>query len=258
MAESFEFTEAWRPGPAHLELPASVDVWRCTLAREPAEVDRLARLLDAAEHLRAARFVFPRDQARFVVGRGLLRLILSRYLDDRSPDELVFTCGPHGKPELEATASGEDAPAFNLSHTDDMLVLAVARGRRVGIDVERVKDDDESHLKMAGIAERFFSVEERLALAALPPPLQGRALVACWTRKEAFVKALGGGLSLPLDAFDVTVHPDEAPRLLAHRLSQPDASSWSLHAVPVGPRFSATLAVAPGLDHRDVIRLWLC
>lgn len=250
----------WRTGPKCLEVPTGVDVWQGSLARDAAEFAALARLLDPAERERAARFVFPCHRARFIAGRGLLRLVLSRYLGP-SPESLVFEYGNHGKPALRSICAPPSPPlSFNLSHSDDLLVIAVANGRQVGVDIERVRESDEEGLDTAEIAERFFSSLERRALAQLAPADRRRGFFSCWTRKEAFIKALGRGLSVPLDAFDVSVDPDGPARLLDHRLShEAVAASWSLHTLPAAPRFSATLAVAPALTSpRDVLRLWRC
>lgn len=246
----------WRTGPDRLELSGGVDVWRGSLARDAAELTALAGLLDPAERERAARFVFPVHSVRFTAGRGLLRRVLSRYLGC-SPESLIFEYGSQGKPALGSTVATEAPPlSFNLSHCDDLLVIAVTRGRQVGVDVEREREDG---LDTAGIAERFFSPFERRALDQLAPADRRRGFFSCWTRKEAFIKALGQGLSIPLDAFDVSVDPDGPVRLLSHRLpDEPAASSWSMHALPAAPGFSATLAVVPGLSPRDALRLWQC
>jgi 4'-phosphopantetheinyl transferase len=250
---------AWLPGPEVLAVTAGVDVWRGSLTRDAAELQLLAGLLDPDERRRATRFVFPLHRGRYVAGRGLLRRILARYLGVL-PGSLLFEYNAHGKPALRLSGI-DDAPplTFNLSHSDDELVVAVSRGRMVGIDIERVPDADDHTLDTAEIAERFFSPEERRALAELAPGERRRGFFACWTRKEAFIKALGGGLSVPLDAFDVTVGPEEPPRLLGHRLLQAAARSWSLHTLPTGPDVVATLAVGPGLvGERDSLRLWCC
>ena len=175
--------------------------------REPA-VQHLWQLLAPDEQARAERFIFHKDRTHFVVARGLLRVLLGRYLQ-RHPQHLHFCYGPHGKPEL-APDMGDDTLCFNVSHAHGLALYAVTRQRDLGVDVEHVRPGfAEEH-----IAERFFSPREVAVLRALPVALQSTAFFACWTRKEAFIKARGDGLSLPLDQFDVAFAPGEPAALL--------------------------------------------
>jgi 4'-phosphopantetheinyl transferase len=190
-------------------------------------MERLAVLLSPDEHRRAARFRFDRDHRRFVVARGHLRLLLGRYLACE-PSEIVFRYGAHGKPELPGLQ-------FNLSHAGEVALYAFAQTRTVGIDVEVVRALDDADR----LVDRFFSAHEVSAYRALSAETRRRAFTACWTRKEAFIKALGEGLTHPLDAFDVTVHPDEPPTLLDVRGGDP--ARWDMRALPVGDEYAATL-----------------
>ena len=175
-----------------------VHVWRARLDRAPGDVERLAALLSADELDRAARFKFERDRGRYVVGRGLLRTLLARYVG-WSPSALEFEYGEFSKPRLAGPG-----PAFNLSRTWDWVALyAVCDEGELGIDVEL----DEADYSREAIAERFFSPAEVEVLRSLPRDQQSRAFLTCWTRKEAFIKARGDGLSLALDSFDVTLDP---------------------------------------------------
>jgi 4'-phosphopantetheinyl transferase len=153
----------------------------------------LAHLLGDDERARADRFRFPRDRRRFVVRRARLRQLLGGWVG-RAPEALVFGENGHGKPVLA------DGPPFSLSHSADMMMLAIGDAD-VGCDIEWI----DPALDWPPLAETFFTTAERNALAALPPEAGRRAFFACWARKEAFVKALGLGLSYPLDAFDVSV-----------------------------------------------------
>jgi 4'-phosphopantetheinyl transferase len=153
----------------------------------------LTAIIGADERARADRFRFPRDRRRFVVRRARLRQMLGAWVD-RAPEALTFTENSHGKPILV------DGPHFSLSHSADMMMLAIGDAE-VGCDIERI----DPALDWPPLAETFFTTTERAALAALPPEAARRAFFACWARKEAFVKALGLGLSYPLDAFDVSV-----------------------------------------------------
>ena len=230
------FREAPPRGPLTLD-GATVHVWQARLDQFAEQQDRLLGLLSADERERAERFHFARDRSHFIVARGLLRTLLGRYLDS-PPGRLSFSYGPYGKPTL----SGEDdgrALRFNVSHSHGVALYAVARGRAVGVDVEYVRDN------MVGesIAERFFSAREVAALRALPAEVQPLAFFNCWTRKEAFIKARGEGLSFPLDQFEVSLNPKEPAALVSIRDDPREASRWSLQALPLEEGYVAALAV---------------
>ncbi len=212
-------------------------VWRIDLTA--THLARTLRpVLSAAECARADRFHRAEHADRFVVAHGVLRCILAGYLHE-SPAELQFQNGEHGKPSLaNAVASVE----FNLSHSGDIALLAVARGRAVGVDVEQW-DDTVEHL---AIAERFFSPIERTVLRSLA--LERGAHVAggffaAWSRKEAYLKATGVGIARGLHHFDVSLHPDAPAELLADRLDVDAVTHWSMHALDVGARYSGALVV---------------
>lgn len=184
-------------GPLVLQ-PGELHVWQASLDLPAPEVAALSAALDADECRRAARFAGDRLQARFKAGRGVLRALLGRYLGMAS-GEVRIRVGTHGKPELDP---GHDSVLrFNVSHTESLLVVAVASGCDVGVDIERhrpVADAD-------ALVVRFFSASEREAFARVDPTDRSDVFLRCWTRKEAYVKALGAGLSMSLDSFDVTV-----------------------------------------------------
>ena len=244
-----------RPGAFPALGRGEVHVWRTALDLDPARVAALAESLSPDERDRAARFHFERDRVRFIVARGVLRALLGRYLDLPAP-ALAFDYGAHGKPSLAAGPVGRavgGSPGaevrFNLSHSAGVALCAVARGRDVGVDVEGLRADfatDE-------IAERFFSPAERAALRALPAEARCAAFFACWTRKEAYIKARGLGLSLALDAFDVSLAPDEPAALLATRDDPGARDHWSLRALEPGPGLAGAV-VAEGRDW--ALRCW--
>lgn len=184
---------------------ASVGVWTARLDREPSELRRLAGSLSNDEHARAERFVFEVHRRRFVAARGLLRALLGRELGV-APAALVFDYAAWGKPRLDPRHGGE--LHFNVSHSHDLGVLALARGRELGVDVEAVRVE----IDHAAIAARFFSPAEQSALQALPAPERAAGFFTIWTRKEAYLKLVGAGLRLALDSFDVSL--DEPARLL--------------------------------------------
>ena len=241
-------TDSWPAPPGVLALDdAEVHVWRAPLDQPAGVVERLRSTLAEDEKLRAARFHFEKDRARFVVARGALRAILGRYLRV-PPARLQFRYGPYGKPSLAAefAASGLE---FNVSHSHALGLIAVARGGALGIDVEHLRGDAAERQ----IAERFFSACEVAALCGLPAAQQPRAFFDCWTRKEAYIKARGEGLSFPLAEFDVSLRPDEPAALLRVRGDAREAERWTLRALDVAPGYAAAL-VAQGHGWR--LKTW--
>lgn len=189
--------------PAPTSISANtVQVWAAPLDIAPARLARLEQLLHADERKRAARFHGATLSRRFIAGRGLLREVLAAYLDIAAAD-IRFANDAYGKPEL-ADLVGRSLQ-FNVAHSAGLILIAVSPGPRLGVDVEAVRWFDE----MEGIAGRFFSLGECERLAGLPAADRVAAFYRCWTRKEAYLKAIGTGLSKPLDSFDVSVSPDE-------------------------------------------------
>jgi 4'-phosphopantetheinyl transferase len=217
-----------------------VHVWLADLNHlrfRPRDVDRI---LSHEERERAARFYLQRDRNHFTAGRAVLRSILARYLNI-DPSRVQFSRGPHGKPVL-TTDGGGDALCFNLSHSSDVALCAVARGRDVGVDVERVRADINVDL----IAERFFSEREIAALRLLPPENKQKAFFTCWVRKEAYLKAKGDGLAMGLDGFSVSFLPGEPAALLDVPGHPEEALAWSLRELDFDPSYAAALAVRAG------------
>jgi 4'-phosphopantetheinyl transferase len=226
----------WRQAPARQALGAhEIHLWRARLEVAPGRREQLAALLAADERQRAERFVFPADRDRFVAAHGLLRLTLGRY-GDTPPDGLRFTCGPQGKPEL-AGESGPAALCFNLSHSRQLALIAVARGRPVGVDVEWQRDD----VAREQIADRFFSPREAATLRALPQAERLAAFYGYWTSKEAYAKAWGEGLRLGLDQVEVELAP---PRLVSAG-DGAELAGWPLWLPTVSPGYAAAV-VAKG------------
>jgi len=233
-----------------LDLAADeIHVWRAELDQPETTVQRLARTLSPDEQERAKRFCLERVRTRFIVGRGLLRTILGHYLG-RAPEGLHFAYAARGKPSL-APSEGTDL-RFNVSHSDGIGLFAVARGREVGVDVERLRPLPRAER----IAERFFSVPERTALKGLPAERRLEGFFTCWTRKEAYIKARGDGLGHPLDQFAVTIAPGEPARLSAVGDGDPsEIARWSLEGLPPGPGYVAALS-AGGRGWRVTSRDW--
>jgi 4'-phosphopantetheinyl transferase len=186
-----------------------IHVWHAGLDRDEKVLGQLESTLSLEEKARADRFHFVNDRNRFVVARGLLRELLGGYLH-QTPSSLEFSYGLHGKPFL----SGKNASiglCFNLSHSSGVVVYAIARQRNLGIDVEHIKPESAGE----DIARRYFSAREVKDLQTLPPEARTDGFFHCWTRKEAYLKATGMGLQIPLDSFAVSLLPGEPARFLA-------------------------------------------
>jgi 4'-phosphopantetheinyl transferase len=185
-----------------------IHVWHAALDREEDFLRRVEATLSLEEKARADRFHFANDRNRFVAARGLLRELLGRYLQ-QAPAALEFSYGRHGKPAL----SGKEASSglcFNLSHSAGLAVYAIAKERNLGIDVEHVRPDSAGD----DIAQRYFSAREVSDLRTLPPEERVAGFFHCWTRKEAYLKATGMGLQIPLDSFSVSVLPANPAQFL--------------------------------------------
>lgn len=214
-----------------------VHVWRAVLDQEPPQIGNLLDTLADDERARAERFYFETDRERFIVARGALREILGGYLKGAAKS-VSFCYGSHGKPAL-ARDSGGNAIRFNLSHSQGVALYAVTRNREIGIDLEFIREN----LEVEQLAERFFSPREIATLRGLPVSLRKHAFFLCWTRKEAYIKARGEGLSLPLDQFDVSLIPGEPAALLRTQADPDDAVRWSLKELSIGPDYVSAVAV---------------
>jgi 4'-phosphopantetheinyl transferase len=220
-----------QPPPALTLSSGEVHVWRMRLEQPPELHENFLRILDQDERARSGRFHFDMHRRHFVAGRGFLRTLLARYLDTR-PEAVRFSYGPYGKPALDGDHR-ESPLRFNASHSGEWAVYGFVQDREIGVDVEYVKPDFATE----GIAERFFSAGEVQALNALAEAEKPAAFFRCWTRKEAYIKAIGSGLSHPLDTFDVTLAPGEPAALL-------NVEGWSLFDLDVESGYAAALAVA--------------
>jgi 4'-phosphopantetheinyl transferase len=214
-----------------------VHVWLVDLDALAPDLGRWQKTLCGDERERAQRFHFPHLHSRFVVARGVLRTLLGAYLEV-PPGALRFRYSDKGKPSLDQPYS-HSRLQFNLSHSEQVSLLAFARDRELGVDVERL----QRSFDVEGIAKRFFSPAEQKAIFALPRNQWPEAFFTCWTRKESFVKAKGDGLSLPLDQFDVSVVPGQAAELLSTRPDPEEKYRWSLASLDVAPGFVAAVAV---------------
>jgi 4'-phosphopantetheinyl transferase len=224
----------WLLPPGTLDLQShQVHIWRARLDHSNSTLERFQTTLSVDETERATRFHFPADRDRFIFTHGCLRDVLSRYLHCQ-PGQLSFSVNQYGKPALQ-----DHELEFNLSHSGDFALIAVTRGHRVGVDVERVRQGISSHV----IAQQYFSKTEFAELQAVPSKQRETAFFTCWTRKEAYIKAQGLGLSLPLESFDVSLTPNEPAILRATRPNAEEAARWTLFPLKTDPFYESAVAV---------------
>ena len=222
-----------------------VALWYVWLGREP-ENRRVRAVLSGDELARASCFAFDLHRNRYLAGRLALRELLGRYLD-RAPGHVRLAYNSSGKPELPG-----ETLRFNVAHSDDLAVIGLTEESRLGVDVERIREIGD----IDGLARTVFSPRELDVFHALPDASKTRAFFHCWTRKEAFVQAVGEGLSLPLDVFDVTLRPGEEARLLQLEGSAARAAAWSLF--DVSPMEGGVGAVAVESSEAELIHAgWL-
>jgi 4'-phosphopantetheinyl transferase len=212
-----------------------VQLWRADLDALAPQESRWQQILSADERKRAARFHFAKDRQHFAAARAILRLILRGYLEI-DPDHIEFRYSQKEKPYL-AGRCAQSGIMFNVSHSGGVALYAFARRIELGVDVERVGRE----IEVESIARRFFSESEQNDLSNFSAAERVEAFFRCWTRKEAYIKATGEGLSLPLSQFDVSLQPDSEDALLATRPDSKEAKQWLLRRVPAGPGYVGAL-----------------
>jgi 4'-phosphopantetheinyl transferase len=231
-----EAGQAWKRGPAAPVIwQNEVHVWRARLDMPWSWTFDEALSLD--DRTRADRFRFESDRRRFCAARASLRLILARYLKAK-PGRLQLDTSEYGKPFF-ADQKASQGLRFNLSHSNQLALIAITREREVGVDVEYVRADfvtDE-------VAGHFFSRAEVQEFCALPPEMKTQSFFNCWTRKEAYIKARGEGLYCPLDQFDVSVASGTPARLLHSKIDSGEVMRWSFQDLYPAAGYAATLAV---------------
>ncbi len=226
---------AWQPQVRSFD-DSPVQVWSVNTPFGEPDLSYLRSLLSPDECDRASRFRFEKDRNQFIAARGVLRILVSQYLA-ADPRNVKFVYSERGKPAL-ADVPHTDL-TFNVAHSGNMILLGFTRGHRIGVDVERLRTDTDA----LEIAERFFSRTEYDVLRELPENERYMSFFLGWTRKEAYVKATGDGLSLPLNQFDVSLKPDEPSRLIATRPDPSEASRWRLENLDVHPEYAAALVI---------------
>jgi 4'-phosphopantetheinyl transferase len=239
-------SQDWAKNSGELVLtPGEIHVWRAVLDCSHSILLQYAATLADDEKARAARFFFERDHNRFVAARGILRHLLGGYLRC-SPSDLQFAYHPRGKPFLVKLATNRSIE-FNIAHSRNLALLAFSCGYSLGVDVEFVRSD----IAAEEIAERYFCPQEVAELRALRPSARPEGFFLGWTRKEAYIKAVGDGLHIPLTSFRVSLTASQ-PAIL----ESADKSRWSIKSLSPAPEYAGAL-VAEGSEGRDwQVRCW--
>lgn len=201
--------------------PNTIHFWYCRFDLDNFRLPYYNTLLSNDEKRKADKFKFLVDQQKYVTFRGILRILLSRYLD-KNPEEILFKYGAFGKPDVKTNT----ALRFNISHSGNMAVFGFVQNYAIGVDIEKIKQDFDP----LDLAKSFFSEEEINALSQAKDSVMFQAFYRCWTRKESFIKAVGEGLSYPLDSFAVTMDNDHRAKFLKIDNDQDSKSNWQLHS----------------------------
>jgi 4'-phosphopantetheinyl transferase len=221
-----------------------IQVWRVDLNASADRIQQLKSILSADERARADRFHFDHHRDRFIVGRGILRTILSQYLN-LPPNQLQFQYGSHGKPSLIPIS--DPAVQFNLAHSDDLALVAIALQHPVGIDLEKIRVMPN----VEQLSQRFFAAREHQVLCALPTTKQQTAFFRYWTCKEAYLKAIGSGLAHELNQIEIDLSSTLAQLHPLDRVTE----TWSLWELDPAPNYAAAL-VAKGCDWQLTYWQW--
>jgi len=245
----YKQTHSWLPPPGQFTLLKNdVHVWRARLDNSLGAAEEYAEILSNDEYKKAECFYFDRDKIRFIVGRGVLRTIIGKYYIGVEPGRLEFCYGSHGKPYLAATFEGVTLQ-FNQADSNGLALYALTQINEIGIDLEYMRSMHDA----GQIVKGSFSEYEKEAFKALSENEKHEAFFNCWTRKEAFIKAIGKGLYYPLDQFDVSLAPDEPERLISINGDRLEATKWTL--IDLRPEIGYAAAVAFEGTYGD-IRLW--
>ena len=241
-ADGASLAEDWSLPVETMRLdPGHIHLWAVVLEEFVDEVSKFRDLLSPVEQTAAQKFRFDKDRNRYVIRHGILRLIMSRYLD-HPPSEIEFQLGAYGKPELRG--NGACIPLFfNTSHSADIAVYAITSACPIGVDVESTREIPE----IEGIAHRFFLPGEARTLMDLPADSRVQAFYACWTRKEALLKATGKGIAEDLAKVEVTLAPEDEPRVVSVSGDPGAHEQWRLQP------FSPALGYVGCLAYRNSV-----
>jgi 4'-phosphopantetheinyl transferase len=237
-----------------------VELW-CTFYHQPTLDESLLatyrQLMTEGELSQAARFYFERDRRRYIITRALVRTVLSRYAEDVSPKEWRFENNPYGRPHIVNDSAAARSLSFNITHTDGLIVLAVARENTLGVDAENTQTRPVS----TSLADSFFAPEEAAALRTVDAASWQQRFFEYWTLKESYIKARGMGLSIPLDQFSFSFPENDAVGLYVHPEQNDPAERWRFWQFTLAPSYTVALCVgrqsgeAPSLIVKDAVPL---
>lgn len=218
------------------DLPEKIiHIWYCDFDQNRAQINYYTSLLSKDEKQKADRFKFKKDEDCYIITRGILRLLIASYLRMNAKD-LSFKYTSFGKPYLAI----KNELKFNVSHSGNMAAFAFFKGQEIGVDIEKVKNDFD----VLELAQNFFSQTEIIALENQPKEELPKAFFRCWTRKEAFIKAEGSGLSFPLDKFEVSLDDDFHAELLETQWNSEEKKEWKLFSFVPATGYIAAVAIA--------------
>lgn len=224
----------WSIPPNQLAITKdTIHIWQADLNIDKKAQKKFLETLNAEEHIKANRYRFEKDRIQYIAGRGILRQLLSRYLSIH-PKSIVFEYNKYGKPHLEYSDL-----QFNISHSGGVGVFGFTEKHLIGVDVELIKPD----MDLLNVAEHFFAKKEIEQLLSLPSNRQCEGFFNCWTRKEAIIKAIGHGLSFPLNDFQVSLLPEHPAQLLATYWDEKEVENWSLQSFEPKPNYIGALAL---------------
>lgn len=230
----------WNPAPSEIVLENhSVHLWCANLNISTKKQEEYWNYLSQEEQARSQRFRFEKHKNHFIAARGILRILIGRYLKT-NPSDIYFEFGEFGKPFLSKHKNLQ----FNISHSEDYALFGFTLNNSIGVDIEYTLKE----IDFNAIAPRFFAPNEVEKLFALPSFKQVEGFYSCWTRKEAFIKAIGNGLSLPLDQFEVTLEPEEETRLVAINWNPDEVAEWNLSSCIINKNYICALALKGKLE----------
>lgn len=240
--------QTWSYESFRFSSPDEVHIWLVPLNITDAFLQRLEKLLSRDERERAARFKFEKHRKHFIAARGQLRLLLAAYIGQEA-DQLCFSYNRFGKPSLEKSSSSQPMQ-FNISHSHEFALMAFHPEWELGVDIEWMKPDfDGLHL-----VKRFFSQNEQKQMEEVPDALKKEAFFNGWTRKEAYIKARGRGLNIPLAKFSVSLNPDQPARLIETTHDPEALNFWKLQAIPAPQNYKAAIVVRAS-SFKSVLRI---
>jgi 4'-phosphopantetheinyl transferase len=222
-------------------MAGDVHLWTARQSSAAQSVATLRRLLSPSEKGAASRFYFEGHRLSYIFAHGMLRHVLSNYVR-HAPTQIRFELNSYGKPFLKASDPGH--VQFNMSHSGDVVLIGVIRDRQIGVDVELTRPLRD----FAAIAQKNFTPQEYALIKSHPAGAQHHAFFTSWTRKEAFIKAVGKGFAIPLNTFDTSIAPGNPGRWLKAPLEARDVHSWWLADLIVPPGYAGALAVGKGFD----------